>query len=74
MNGLGAKQIVLIFNQLQRPRIAPANTGRIRGNTTKIALEGIASLSFDEKGFLRTGGPAKETHIVRLTTCLDGEL
>jgi hypothetical protein len=64
----------LIFYQLQGPRIAPANAGRVGGNTAEIALKGKAGLGLYEKRFLWARSPAEHTHIVCLITHLYSKL
>jgi hypothetical protein len=57
---------LLIFNQLQRTAVAPPHARWAGRNSTKIALQGKAGLSFNKKRFLRAGGTTDQTHIINL--------
>jgi hypothetical protein len=57
---------LLIFNQLQRTAIAPPHARWAGRNSTKIALQGKAGLSFNKKRFLRAGSTTDQTQIISL--------
>ncbi len=58
----------LIFYQFQGPAITPPYAGGAWGDATKIAFQGKTGLSLNKKGLFRTGGPADQTHIIRVIT------